>query len=169
MSDKQNCNTCKYIFECENRIIDGVILTKWEHRENYKCDKYKSRYIEYPITVSKINYGENFNRAGRYTGKFVSVRPCAKEYGGKTYLGLYLGDLPFDHYVTHNSETKELNVGVSLNPANFIFELNKIIYGCESWWGVIESEEELKEITKDDINNIWYVKALKALDNRGEV
>lgn len=43
------------------------------------------------------------------------------------------------------------------------FDLQRIIFGAESWWGIIESLEELKDITDDDINNIWYVKALKAM------
>jgi len=50
------------------------------------------------------------------------------------------------------------------NPAIFVFDLNEIIFGYESWWGVIESEKQLKEITNDVIDNVWYVKALKQID-----
>ena len=98
-------------------------------------------------------------------GNFVKIAPCGDEYKGKTYLGLYLGELPVAHHITHNSETKELSVSFSNNPAIFVFDLNKIIYGMESWWGIIESEEDLKEITNRDINNIWYMKALKELSS----
>ena len=37
-------------------------------------------------------------------------------------------------------------------------ELGKIIFGMESWWGRIKSEEELKDITDGDIENVWHVK-----------
>mgnify|MGYP000282015848 FL=1 len=36
-------------------------------------------------------------------------------------------------------------------------------FGAESWWSIIENPEELKDITDDDINSQWYVKALKAM------
>ena len=44
------------------------------------------------------------------------------------------------------------------NPAIFVPELGKIIFGMESWWGRIKSEEELKDITDGDIENVWHVK-----------
>ena len=52
---------------------------------------------------------------------------------------------------------------MATNPAIYVFDLQRIIFGAESWWGIIENPEELKDITDDDINNIWYVKALKAM------
>ena len=77
---------------------------------------------------------------------------------------MYLGELPISTHISHNSDTKELNVSFSNNPAIFVFELNTIIYGCESFWGIIESEDDLKEITDDDIDNVWYIKALKSIE-----
>lgn len=62
-----------------------------------------------------------------------------------------------------NPDTKELKVSFHCNPAIFVFDLNKIIYGCESWWGVIKSEEDLNSISDCDIDNVWYVRALKTL------
>lgn len=73
--------------------------------------------------------------------------------------------MPVGHSISHNSESKELSISFSNNPAIFVFDLNKIVYGMESRWGIIENEEDLKEITNKDINNIWYVKALKELSN----
>ena len=53
------------------------------------------------------------------------------------------------------------------NPAIYVPVLDKIIWGYGSWWGPIKSEEHLKQITDEDIQNIWYVKALKQLaDNK---
>ena len=44
-------------------------------------------------------------------------------------------------------------------------DLKRLVMGYESWWGIIESEEQLRQITNFDIENIWYVKALKALSD----
>lgn len=183
---KRSCVTCKFsaLRTCETlknnneymelaKEIEGETfmardLRKYEFKEKFICDKYKSRYIEYPIEVSKIN--KNTEKRGlrdSEIGKFAKISPCGKEYEGKTYLGLFLGDLPIGNHVSHNNETKELNISFSTNPAIFVFDLKKIIYGCESWWGIIEKEEDLKDITDKEINNIWYVKALKSL-SQGE-
>lgn len=175
---KRNCNSCKFSFlnRCEvlknNKEFQEIknakfdMLADFEFKNNFICDNYKSRFIEYPIEVSKISTNGN---EGSYRnseiGKFVKIAPCGVEYCGKTYLGLYLGDLPVGHSISHNSKTKELSISFSNNPAIFVFDLNKIVYGMESWWGIIESEEDLKEITESDVNNIWYVKALKELSN----
>ena len=66
--------------------------------------------------------------------------------------------------ISHNSNTNELNVSYDLNPAIFVFDLNEIIFGCQSWWGIIKNEQELKDISDIDIDNIWYVKVLKSLN-----
>ena len=126
------------------------------------CENFKSRYIEYPITVSKIEQKNlEYNTSSRM-GSLVKIRPCGEEYGDKTYLGVLLGDLPTSHIIRHNSESNVLTVDSITNPAIYVFELKKIVFGYESWWGVIESEDELKDITDEDIGNIWYVQLLKA-------
>jgi len=52
------------------------------------------------------------------------------------------------------------------NPAIYIPKIGKVIYGMESWWKVINNKEELKDITDNDINNVWYVQALKILGDK---
>jgi len=93
----------------------------------------------------------------------VRIRPCAEEYKGKTYFGILLGDaaLSVGFSIKDGIVTSSFNFH---NPAIFVPELKKIIYGCESWWGPIENEEELKlVITDETIQNVWYVKALKTM------
>lgn len=126
--------------------------------------------IEFPITVKSIKkypFYRNPNKPdglfGEVCGTLVSVRPCGEEYGNKTYLGIMLGDLPLDVQVMHSSETGELEILNFNNPAIFVPDLKQIIWGCGSWWGVIENEEQLRQISDDDIQNVWYVKALKAM------
>lgn len=128
--------------------------------------------IEYPITVNKIKFLQDKEALetkrifGGDCGDFVSVRPCGKEYKDKTYLGVLLGDISLNLLAQFNKEKGVLTLGYGRhNPAIFVPDLNKIIYGCESWWGVIENEKDLRQITNIDIENIWYVKALKELSS----
>lgn len=129
------------------------------------CDKFKSRYIEYPLTIQGIE--DEFNKHQEYNarkcGQFVKINPCGKEYGGKTYLGILLGDLPISVAISFLHDDQKLHVGAMTNPAIFVPDLKKIIYGCESWWGEIEKPEDLKDITPEDIENVWYVKLLKEM------
>jgi hypothetical protein len=119
--------------------------------------------FQYPFEVSsveKVNgVGSLFNRTK--VGSFVSIRPCDEE---KTYLGIYLGDLPIGYNLFRRKDTKLLRIIQDTNPAIWVPDLNRIVWGCESWWGEIETPEELCKITDEDISNIWYVQALKALN-----
>lgn len=100
----------------------------------------------------------------RAIGSLVSIRPCSDNPDGKTYLGLYVGDIALDISARYEPEEKKLVCYPSFhNPAIYVFDLKKLVFGAESWWGVIESEDDLKKITDQDIENIWYVKVLKQL------
>lgn len=102
-------------------------------------------------------------------GKFVSIRPCAEEYGEKTYLGLYLGDMATTVSLGYDKTNGQIIPNFYRhNPAIYVFDLKKIIFGMESWWGELESEEQLRKITNDDIDNVWYVKALRQLSSGDE-
>jgi len=186
---KRNCNSCRYglpLSNCktlnnnesyselsqkrENDNFFDRDLRKHEFKDNYICSNYKSRYIEYPIEVSKINKPDNKNTGFRSNeiGRLVKISPCSEEYKKKTYLGFYLGDLPIGLYISHNSDSKELNLKYDTNPAIFIPELRKIIYGMESYWEFIENEEDFKPITDDEISNVWYIKLLKEMCKTNE-
>ena len=96
------------------------------------------------------------------------VRPCDEKYGKKTFLGILLGDLPIEVYATYNTQTKEIDISAMSNPAIFVPELKEIIWGCGSWWGEIENEEQLHQISDDDIQNVWYVKMLKSMQEKSK-
>ena len=91
-------------------------------------------------------------------GSFVSVRPCGDEYEDKTYLGLYVGEVAIGGTLSMH------------NPCIWVPDLEQYIFGCESWWGKISTAEDLHKITDEDIENVWYVRALKALtvDEKGQ-
>lgn len=99
-------------------------------------------------------------------GEFVSVRPVQDEYEKKTFLGFLLGELHTPS-LNYDKGNQTLVVGVGYgNPAIWVFDLEKVIMGYESWWGVIQKPEDMKKITDQDIDNVWYVQALKSLENR---
>lgn len=100
---------------------------------------------------------------GGTCGDLVKVRPCGDEYKGKTYLGVLIGEVARSIHLTQNSDDPTAFVidPCLHNPAIFVPELRKVIFGYESWWGKIKSEDELKEITDEDIQNVWYVQMLK--------
>ena len=138
------CNTCKngFLSQCEilksqpeyekygsnNNGSNYESGIEWfRFKENFICPEYSSRYIQYPIQVSRINFDDRIDLNEPDIGRFVRIMPCGEEYEDKTYLGLFLGDLPVDIRVRHNSSSGELSVGFRENPAIFVFALNKII------------------------------------------
>lgn len=156
------CRNCHLDFKkCYCKLDNKEIDTK-DIGEEIECVHFKSKYIQYPITVSKIDIKdrEGYQEGFMPVGSLVKIRPCGDE---KTYLGILLGEIDIGMFVSHNPETKVLSVSRHFNPAIFVPDLKKVVFGCSSWWGRIKSESELKEITNDDIDNAWYVKALKDL------
>ena len=122
--------------------------------------------FEYPMEISGIKRGQLQNINTKKTGSLVKIRPCSDEYEKKTYLGIYIGDIPVEPVVGLYTKTNILSMTYVANPAIFVPELKKVIFGYESWWGEIKSEEELKEITDDDIDNVWYVQLLKEIGKK---
>lgn len=142
---------------------DKVIETNEDKCEN--CSNFKSRYIEYPITINGIDVEELKYEDSWHckVGSLVAVRPCGEEYQKKTYLGFYIGELPIQVMVNYKEKNGILRIDTLDNPAMFVPELGKIIFGCGSWWHEIKSEDELKQISDQDINNVWYMKLLKKM------
>jgi hypothetical protein len=94
----------------------------------------------------------------------VSIRPCDKALGGKTYIGILLGDMPLGIGVAVHTQTNVAQVGPThYNPAIWVPDLKRVVFGCESWWGLVDGLDDLRAITDKSIDNIWYVKAAKEL------
>lgn len=145
-------------------------LPQYSAEGDVECEQFDSLYIEYPLTIEGIDNEFNIkNYLGLYRcGKLVRISPRGDEYKGKTYLGILLGDMPIGVFISFNRENKRLLVTPHSNPGIFVPELKKIIYGYESWWGEIESPEDLKDITTEEINNQWYVQLLKEITKTEE-
>lgn len=151
---------------CKKEFRDLQNFTEKQVEEQIDCSEFASKYIEYPLTINGIKAPENkgirTDSVFAKCGQLVKVRPCNKKYKNKTYLGILLGEADIGLLVSCDNKTKDLNISRHYNPAIFIPELKDIVYGCGSWWGKINSEEELKEISDDKIANTWYVQLLKS-------
>lgn len=126
--------------------------------------------IEFPVTIKSIKSSDDAPLhqrllLGGQCGDMVAVRPCGEEYERKTFLGVLLGEMALAQGVSFDPDTGELTMHRSMyNPAIFIPDRNAVVFGCGSWWGRIQSEEQLRDITDANIANVWYVKALQQLE-----
>ncbi len=117
--------------------------------------------IKFPIEVADLKVSSLACVEGLHkVGSWCAVRWVQTS---ETYLGIFLGDLPNELFSTYRVSTKELRIVPHRNPAIFVPDLKRIVWGCESWWGVLKRPEDLRKITNQDIENVWYVKALKEL------
>ena len=91
MEDKAKIERCKYSHPHfkNNSIEYHCVVDGWEDdkvrickkEECESCQKFKSKYIEYPITVHEIeNKPIDTSGLGHEEGSLVAIRPCAKEY-----------------------------------------------------------------------------------------
>lgn len=113
--------------------------------------------------ITEVKFPDNKCFKKGDIGKLVKIRPCGEKYNGKTYLGISIGDYALGTSMSLPDERTVQLEFCHYNPATYVPELNEIIYGCGSWWSKIESIEELKDITDEDIESTWYVKLAKEL------
>lgn len=107
---------------------------------------------------------------GRYKiGDLCAVRPVTDNPENKSYLGVYLGDLPTGvmHYIKEDELIPTIGA-FNRNPAIYCFELKRVVMGYESWWTKLDRVEDFKEITNADIDSVWYVQILKAMAAKDE-
>lgn len=99
----------------------------------------------------------------REPGFFVKIRTVNDGEEG-THLGVSIGDGPLSVSVRVSPDGVAEVSPAMHNPAFWVPALGRVVYGCESWWGQIKSPDDLKDITDQDIENVWYVQALKSLE-----
>lgn len=110
------------------------------------CSKFSSRYIEYPITVNGIESEEiKPHTLGYECGTLCEIRPCGEEYENKSYLGIYLGELPISISTSYDTNTGVLKNRAVNNPAIFVPELKKIIYDTKAGGGKLSQQMTLPE------------------------
>ena len=168
MPEKTKRNRCRFCFPeihanqiKYNCIYDGSEQPVTEETCD-TCDRFSSRYIEYPITVHGIKNAPIHTDGGYPCGTLCEV--TLAEDTKKSYLGLYIGNLPHAIQTSFDPKTGTLSNNAVTNPAIYVFELKRIVYGYESWWRTIESVKDFKGISEKDIENTWYVRLLKTLE-----
>lgn len=119
--------------------------------------------MQYPIQVHGISWAEDSKFIyGSKSDKtrWVAIRPCSGD-GVATYLGIHLGEIALGASVRYDQDSGVLSFAPAMhNPAIFVPDLGRLVFGMESWWGDISSPADLKKITDTDIENVWYVRAL---------
>ena len=128
-----------------------------------KCSQFKSKYIEYPITVQEMDVKDP--KAWGVCFDPVKVRLCEDD---KTYFGILLGNFPWMMHVTYNEDKEKLEVSTITNPCILLPEQKRIVFGAESWWCRINPGDDISDITDDDIENTWYVELLKGMKSKNE-
>ncbi len=144
-----------------------------ESFEKFSKEYERKTTFTFPITVTGIKtklaapiQTETWRKEAG-PGTLVQVRSCKEKHGDKTRLGILIGYIPIHSLVTFEREEGKESEGKLLfetlgdHPLLFIPELKDVVLGCECWWGPITTEEELRQITDEDIGNIWYVRLLK--------
>lgn len=152
-----------------NQGLDTDAMIKELKKEN---EEREARFDEAMKKTTKVAYPSDETHPALRTkgwsakcGDFVAVAPCDKKFGGKTYLGVYIGELALSLGASikkDDPETLHITRGM-YNPLMLIPELGETVMGCGSWWHRLEKPEDLKQITDADIENVWYAKALKDL------
>ena len=135
---------------------------RWEMKQEINpeqcenCQRYECRYIEYPLTINGLDIKEP--KPWGIRPGLCRVRPAAEK---KTYLGIYIGEIPRYTSASLDKETGILEISSACNPMIYIPELNRAVFGDESWWSRIEDGEDISDITDDDIKGQWYMRILQ--------
>lgn len=170
LKDDPVCEKCR---NCVPETKDGklTVICQYNNKafdqNGAGCQNFDSRYIQYPILVTNIDYKEN--KESLYPcGQPVLVRPCSDNTEHKSYFGILLGDMPYITTCRYERTNGTLTIQPITNPAIFVPKLNKIVYGYESWWQRITTPEDTeKAISDDQIDNVWYVRLLKEMTKEG--
>jgi hypothetical protein len=130
-----------------------------ESTENTKILFNGTTNFSTPLTVKSVKIQtRSFKK--EQPCKYVAIRPVGDE---KTYIGILIGEVTLSVGGLYYIEEKEIYISHTLNPVIFIPDLMKVVFGIESWWCVISTSDDLKQITDADIQNVWYLKALKSI------
>jgi hypothetical protein len=137
-----------------------------------QCNGTRKKLSFFPALISTLKLPKMEDILGARTllsrckpGDWVAVR-LANEVETKTHLGIYLGDFTAGLGAQlFKDGTLEITTSLG-NPAMWVPDLKRIVRGYESWWGALKTPEDLKQITDADIENVWYVRALKELSEK---
>ena len=186
INERARCELCKrsYMdfniaddsidFRCYDTPHSGPFGDVYERDDWHKiepwdcdaCDEYEQRGLAFPISVNNVLVEQPSigGFAGYEIGQLVIVRPCDPSFGDKTYLGILVGEMPVQIGLQYVREDGELRVyNVMTNPLIVIPEASAAVYGYESWWKSVDSPDDLKDITDEQIMSQPYMAALASM------
>ncbi|MCA9627649.1 MAG: hypothetical protein KC766_08290 [Myxococcales bacterium] len=122
--------------------------------------------IEFPITIRGVAFGDRTALVKNAdTGRLVKVRPCS---GEQTYIGVMIGDVSLGSSFGFNRQTQVATIRPSYgNPVMWVPALGRFVLGVESWWGTVEAEDDMHDITDEDIANSPGLALLRRLTGDG--
>lgn len=132
-----------------------------------ECEGSGQQRKRYPLIVHGVDFGDHpaIRRPLLHPNTtWVKVRPVNDKYEGRTYLGWMLGDIAQGISLSFHLDGRLHADLAHHNPAIFVPDLGTVIFGHSSWWAPVKSPDDLRTITDADINDVWYVKALKDLE-----
>jgi len=102
---------------------------------------------------------------GEPFGQLVQIRLLDSD---KTYHGILLGDFTAWFDLCYDKTKKTTIIMPHDNPAIYVPELEKVVWGAGSWWSPITKPEEIKTITNKDIKQFcgMWKRLLKAAEAR---
>lgn len=123
-----------------------------------------------PIDVHGITAGDDEPYSEGYgrqrCGTWVRVRPAGAEV---TYLGVMLGKIATATSAEYHPESGVLHVRQSThNPAIYVPDLGRVVFGEGSFWSVIESPAEIRAIGDKAVGGVFYVRALRSIAGTAE-
>jgi hypothetical protein len=162
-------------------LFDTIIDQDWESGEA-RVTKKQAEYVrkimrlfndlnwKVALNLTKNSKFGNTKPIKGRCGVPVKIRPASEKDNPeqKTFFGILLGAIALSIGLEIDGDTVIANHSF-YNPGIYVPELNKIVYGCESWWGEIENYNDVdKLITNDTINSVWYVKMLASIIQQDE-
>lgn len=152
-------------------VPDGAktLGDRWEMKQEINlekcadCQRYKCRFIEYPLTINGLDI--KAPEAWGIEPALCRVRPAKEK---KTYLGIFIGEIPRYTTASFNEESGTLKISTACNPMIYVPELERAVFGDESWWNCIEPGEDITDITDEQIRGQWYMKLLEGAAKEAE-
>lgn len=134
--------------------MEARLLAQKNIPEDYDCQSFELKFITYPLEYEKLE--NNANARFSDITHAVRIRPCAENYEKKTYLGILISEyFPIGMHVRYNKTNKILKLYFDSNPAIYVPDLNKIVFGMESFWSRISSDiddvGDISDISDTDI------------------
>ena len=138
---------------------DEKVESDFMSRAMIDFDKLPKLSDSFPVTISGLHWKESKSHVRDFA--LVAVRPVSEI---KTYLGIYVGDLPIGGSCSYHPDSQVLTISPNrTNPAIVVPALGRVVYGAESWWRRIKKEDDLDNITDEDVQGTWWVEMLRRL------